>query len=338
MFSVVRLLVIAALSVSFAEAIVSPAYQGAPYAEDGSLESTASTDVDAIFSTISSVDQNGGDSNKTSGRVEANVEQPEGYEYVFGPLKGANSAPHYMGFVLLEKYDPSACAQECNKRSINRVGGACKYFNIWMAFNIVTNHTQSYTCAMYYIPANASTATNTGQGDIMVQQSRGYKRTTLVPDGDFENYRCSDGGAFCFTEKTPTWNGTSPANGNFDATIFHYGDYAYHGTGVGLLGSAYGLDSLPGTLSPVNSLRTKAGRTYSIQFFLSSTFSGPQRERDAYVSVVWNGRVVKTFYTGYAPWHYYEVIVVAGGGDQLSFVGGKAPAWTFIDEVYVFLI
>ena len=51
-----------------------------------------------------------------------------------------------MGFVLLDRYDPHKCAQECNKRGIDRLGGACKYFNIWRA--LLKGKPQSYTCAM----------------------------------------------------------------------------------------------------------------------------------------------------------------------------------------------
>ncbi|KAG7089635.1 hypothetical protein E1B28_011298 [Marasmius oreades] len=288
-------------------------------------------------------DQKGGDaiSLNTSVTIDQAAEErytPEGYEYVFGPLRRANNALHYMGFVFLDSYDPKACAQECNKRGFDSVGGACKYFNIWRAVNIVTRQAQSYTCAMYYIPTDASTATNAGQGNITVDLSRGYRRSSLLSDGGFDSFQCPNGEAFCFTDKTSTWTGTSPFGGHFDASIFHFAYYAYYGTGVGLLGSADGMDKLPGTLSPSHPLQTKAGGTYAIQFFLSSVFSGPVLEKEAFVSVVWNGNVVKTFNTGYASWAYYEVIVTAAGDDRLSFVGGKAPAFTFIDEVYVFLV
>ncbi|KAL0063680.1 hypothetical protein AAF712_009372 [Marasmius tenuissimus] len=188
----------------------------------------------------------------------------------------------------------------------------------------------------YYIPTNASTATNTGQSDISVTLSRGYRRTNLITDGDFEKYQCAGGAAFCFTNMTSDWVGTSPRGGNYDASIFHYEYYAYHSTGVGLLGSAYGSDSLSGTLTYAHPIRTKKGEEYKIQFFLQSTYSGKQREQDAFVSVVWNGQIIETFYTGYMPWAYYEVTVRGTGNDGLAFVGGKAPAFTFIDEVYVF--
>ncbi|KAL0571390.1 hypothetical protein V5O48_010578 [Marasmius crinis-equi] len=259
----------------------------------------------------------------------------EGYEQVFGPLTVANNAPHYMGFVLLDRYDPAMCGQECNKRGIDRLGGACKYFNIWRA--VVDHKPKSYTCAMYYIPTDRSTATNHGQGNLSVTLSRGYRRISLIDDGNFDNYQCPDGGAFCFTNATSSWIGTSPLGGNYDASIFHSIFYAYHGTGVALLGSAFGSDSLPGTLSYAHALKTQHGRDYTVQFFLQSTYSGRILERDAFVSVVWNGQTVKTFQTGYASWAYYEVTVRATGNDRLSFVGGKAPAYTFIDEVYVFL-
>ncbi|KAK1233101.1 hypothetical protein PQX77_003741 [Marasmius sp. AFHP31] len=267
-------------------------------------------------------------------RVTQEAIAVEGYEQVFGPVDAANNAPHYMGFVLLSRYDPQRCAQECNKRVIDRLGGACKYFNIWRALKNGKPH--SYTCSMYYIPTNASTATNTGQGDISVTLSRGYRRTNLITDGDFEKYQCADGTAFCFTNMTSDWIGTSPRGGNYDASIFHYEYYAYRGTGVGLLGSAFGSDSLPGTLTYAHRIRTKKGGEYKIQFFTQSTYSGKQREKDAFVCVVWNGQTIKTLHTGYAPWAYHEVTARGTGNDELAFCGGKAPAFTFIDNIYVF--
>jgi hypothetical protein len=56
----------------------------------------------------------------------------------------------YMGFVFLDRYDVSACALECNKRSPDPVGGACQYFNIWRA--VVNGTPTTYTCSMVSQP------------------------------------------------------------------------------------------------------------------------------------------------------------------------------------------
>ncbi|ESK82341.1 fruit-body specific protein a [Moniliophthora roreri MCA 2997] len=262
------------------------------------------------------------------------ISTPDGYEQVFGPLEAANNAPGYMGFAFLDRYDVQACADLCNKRGVDGNGGACKFFNIWRA--VFSDKPQTYTCSMYYEVTDASTANNYGQGDLKVTQSRGYRRKSVVPDGDFESYQCPDGGDFCYTTSTSTWTATSPAGGNLDATIFHYQPYAHSGNSVALLGSANGADLFPGTLKPANRLDTVPGKTYTIQFFTSSVYSGPVLQRDAYVTVLWNGQEVQTFHTEYAPWTYREVTVTASGNDELAFTGGKSTAYTFIDGVYVF--
>ena len=257
-----------------------------------------------------------------------------------------------MGFAFLDRYDVGACARLCNTRSPDPVGGACLYFNIWRA--LVNGVPTTYTCSMvsgckvlssrvavslliqYYLPTDASTAVNHRQGDLNVTLSRGYRRQSFVVDGGFEGY---DGCLrFCYTESYLNWIGTSPANGTLDATIFVYHEYAHFGQGVGLLGSAVGLDDLAGTLTPRHSLYTTAGHTYQIAFFHSSTFSGPELETDAFVAVLWNGEVVGRVRNGYQPWTFYSFFVTAVGSDVLAFHGGKAPAWSFIDDVFLFKV
>ena len=51
-----------------------------------------------------------------------------------------------MGFVFLDRYDVSACAQECNKRNPSSVSGACQFFNIWRA--VVNGIPTTYSCSM----------------------------------------------------------------------------------------------------------------------------------------------------------------------------------------------
>ncbi|TFK66970.1 hypothetical protein BDN72DRAFT_125476 [Pluteus cervinus] len=100
---------------------------------------------------------------------------PAGYELVFGsPTDGANNAPGYMGFAFLDKYDVQACANLCDTRGADPVGGACKFFNIWRA--VVNGNPTTYTCSMYYEVADESTAVNFGQGDLVVTFSRGYAK------------------------------------------------------------------------------------------------------------------------------------------------------------------
>ncbi len=55
------------------------------------------------------------------------------------------------------------------------------------------------------------------------------------------------------------------------------------------------------------------------------------------MQVIWNGEVVKTIHPGYSDWQYYAVEVVGQGNDLLAFHGGSAPAWSFVDDICVFL-
>lgn len=130
--------------------------------------------------------------------------------------------------------------------------------------------------------------------------------------------------------------GASSAGGFQDATVFHYAPYAHSGNGVALLGSATGADNLTGTLSPTRPLNTLAHKQYTITFFHSSSFSPADEQVDTIAQVLWNGNVVGTIRPGFSLWTYYHFEVVAVGNDTLAFRGGQAPAWSFIDDVYVF--
>ncbi|TFK66971.1 hypothetical protein BDN72DRAFT_822908 [Pluteus cervinus] len=256
---------------------------------------------------------------------------PDGYEFVFGPTGGANNAGGYMGSADLDSYDVAACAAQCNTRGADATGGACQYFNIWRA--VTNGNPTGYTCSMYYIPTDASTATNYGQGDLLVTLSRGYQRISYLPDGGFEDY---NPGGFDFAASDDNWIGTSPPGGTLDATIFNFQPYAHTGNSVALLGSAIGADALPGTLTPAAPLNLEAGKAYWVTFFQNSDFSGGL-ETDAYIEVHWNGAIVLTINPGDENWTYYQVQVTAAGNDQLAFVGGPAPGWSFLDDIYVWL-
>ncbi|KAJ7625788.1 hypothetical protein FB45DRAFT_922306 [Roridomyces roridus] len=249
---------------------------------------------------------------------------PEGYDLVFGPTGGANNAPGYMGFAFLDRYDPEACATLCNGRGYDPVGGVCQYFNIWRA--VVDG---------YYLVADESTAVNFGQGDLVVTLSRGYARKSVVVDGGFEGFtECDD---FCFEPSYTNWVGTSQAGGDEDATIFFFPPYAHTGHGSGLLGAAFGDDSDSGTLTPAQPLKTEDGKNYVVQVFVSNAFSGEQLEAPAAVNVLWNNKVVGTV-KGFQQYTPEQFNVVGTGSDVLAFQGGAAPAWTFLDDVFVALL
>ncbi|KAJ7736590.1 hypothetical protein DFH07DRAFT_779660 [Mycena maculata] len=256
---------------------------------------------------------------------------PDGYELVFGPTGGANNAPGYMGFAFLDRYDVTACAALCNGRGADPVGGVCQYFNIWRA--VVDGIPTTYTCSMYYIPADASTAVNFGQGDLVVTLSRGYSRLSVLPDGGFEGYTACDD--FCFTDSYANWIGTSSSGGQDDATVFFFPPYARTGHGSGLLGSADDADSFNGTLTPAQPLTTEKGKSYVVQAFVGNDFSGQPLENTAFVFILWNGVKVGEV-TGFQHYTPVQATVTATGKDVLSFTGGDAPAWSFLDDISVF--
>ena len=118
--------------------------------------------------------------------------------------------------------------------------------------------------------------------------------------------------------------------------IFFYQTYAHSGNGVAVLGAAAGADTLSSTLTPALPLQTVAGKMYKIYFFHASAFSGPSLERSTVVNVLWNGNVIATIQPGFSNWKLYSFQVTGAGNDVLAFQGGKAPAWSFIDDVSVF--
>ncbi|KAF9530204.1 hypothetical protein CPB83DRAFT_892823 [Crepidotus variabilis] len=267
-----------------------------------------------------------------SKRTLVDPTDPDGYSLVFGPTSGANNAPGYMGFSFLDRYDVAACAKECNQRGADGQGGACKYFNIWRA--VVNGNPTTYTCSMYYLVADQSTATNTGQGDLKVTYSRGYKRLSYAEDGGFESLQKLCFG-FCWTQLDSSWAGINSFGGFDEAAIFYYTPYAHSGGVIGMLGSLGNYDNLPGTLTPVKPLKTVAGKKYLIEFFYASTYSGSNKGANAYVDVSWNGQVVNTV-KGYSTWKPASVEVVGKGGDTIAFHGGAGSAIVFLDDVGVF--
>ncbi|KAJ7705068.1 hypothetical protein B0H16DRAFT_1901942 [Mycena metata] len=174
---------------------------------------------------------------------------------------------------------------------------------------------------------------NYGQGSLVVTYSRGYARNSVLPDGGFEGYTACDD--FCFTASYANWIGTNSPGGVEDALIFYYMPYAHTGHGSAWLGFGNDDNDLPGTLTPAQPLSTGSGAVYVVQCFVSSALSGATLEAAAYVDIEWNGvRVGGT--SGFMQYTFVEASVVGTGGDVLSFVGGAAPAWSFIDDCKVY--
>ncbi|TFK73176.1 hypothetical protein BDN72DRAFT_855015 [Pluteus cervinus] len=196
---------------------------------------------------------------------------------------------------------------------------------------LVSGNPTTYTCAMYYVPADALTATNTGQGNLQVTYSRGYRRITYLPDGSFES--CVDCDS-CWTLVNPNCLPTSPPGGDFDAELFYRPAWAHTGHSFAILGSGFGSDAFAGTLTPKAPLNTVAGKQYLITFFQQSMGLDSQ---DAVAEAQWNGATVLTINPGFQAYTYYEIKVTAAGNDALAFHGGSFPAYDFLDDIYVFL-
>jgi hypothetical protein len=120
--------------------------------------------------------------------------------------------------------------------------------------------------------------------------------------------------------------------------VFFFQPYAHSGNAVALLGSAQGTDALAGTLTAGAPLTTVHGKHYSIGFFHASSFGSPTDEAAAFVDVMWNGATVATIRPGFSDWKFFQFSVTGAGRDVLSFHGGAAPAWSFIDDIAVFHI
>ncbi|TFK67836.1 hypothetical protein BDN72DRAFT_858869 [Pluteus cervinus] len=254
---------------------------------------------------------------------------PAGYQLVFGPTNGANQAPGYMGFSFLDKYDVQACANLCNTRGADSVGGVCQYFNIWRA--LVNGNPTTYTCSFYYLPTDASTATNTGQGNLQVTYSRGYQRISTLLDGGFE-----DCGISCESDPTSDDHWVATSAGSNDAVIAYRDGFGRTGHSLGVLGSIFGEDALSGTITTNPPIPTIAGIDYVLQFFHQSIFM-QNDETNAVLTVFWNGVQVLSIHPGAQAWTPYQVAVTAVGSDVLSFTGGSWPAYDFLDDISLFL-
>ncbi|KAF8654312.1 hypothetical protein AX16_003539 [Volvariella volvacea WC 439] len=261
--------------------------------------------------------------------------RPYTYDLIFGPTNGANNAPGYMGFALLSAYDTDACANLCNGRAADPVGGVCKYFNIWRA--VVNGFPTSYVCSMYTDWTTNNTATNYGQGDLQVTFSRGYRKSSFLPDGGFElwGWTCPN---YCVTQLTNHWRAYDSAGGTQDAVIMYWQQWARTFNALAVLGSLNNVDSLPGTIETRNPLPTYSHWWYKVAFYHRSDRSSPENQANSRVDVLWNGEVVLEIRPGYQGWTHYEVRVFGRGGDKLAFRGGQAPAWSFIDDVGIWVL
>ncbi|KAG7089800.1 hypothetical protein E1B28_011450 [Marasmius oreades] len=260
---------------------------------------------------------------------------PEGFTLTFGPLNASNNAPGFMGFVLLDSYDTAGCASLCNARDFDSVGGLCQFFNIYQGLTSANKTT--FTCSLYYLPTDNSTATNPGDATVSISASRGYRRTSAVPDGSFETFACTPPALTCSIASFNGWVGTSDNATVLDtAAISHDPALAHFGSGSISLGSISGKTNASGT-ETFKVATTVKGRNYALGLFHSNTLRNPTNASLGIVSVVWNGVIVDTI-TGAQNWTFHGYTLTAAGNDTLAFHGGKFPAFDFIDDVFLFLL
>ncbi|ESK86606.1 hypothetical protein Moror_9750 [Moniliophthora roreri MCA 2997] len=250
---------------------------------------------------------------------------PAGYELAFGPLNASTSALGYMGFVFVPTYNPSSCSDLCKVRDFDANGGLCQFFNIYQA---TVNKTASFVCAMYYLPTDNSTATNPGDATVTITESRGYRRISTIEGGTFESLTCTPPAVTCSATTSGGWVGTTDT-----AVIVHNTALAHFGSGAVSLGSLSGNTANAGKVTtPV--LKTKAG-PYVLEFFHTNTLLNPANASNTAVNVTWNGVVIDTL-QGASNWTFHGYTLEAKGNDTLAFVGGKFPAYDFIDDVFLF--
>jgi hypothetical protein len=123
--------------------------------------------------------------------VAKGASTPSGYFNTFTNLQGASSAYGYLGYKVVESYDPSHCASECDNKS------GCLGFNIYVERDPSANPgpncrdpeaVANIKCSFWGGPVYTDTATNTGQWremfEVSIAGSNGYSSlTTQSADG-----------------------------------------------------------------------------------------------------------------------------------------------------------
>ncbi|KAF9266586.1 hypothetical protein L218DRAFT_996750 [Marasmius fiardii PR-910] len=259
---------------------------------------------------------------------------PENFVEVFGPLNASNSAPGFMGFVFIDSYDVAGCANLCKARDFDSVGGLCQFFNIFQG--ATSSNTTTFSCSMYYLPTDNTTATNTGDANVKISNSRGYRRLSATPDPGFETFVCTPPALTCSAQSFGGWVGSSDNATVLDtAAIVHDPTLAHFGSSAISLGSISGRTTASGTQT--RNITTIKGRSYALGFFHSSTQKNPANAAGASVNVTWNGVVIESI-SGAQNWTFHGQTLTATGNDTLAFHGGRAPAFDFIDDVFLYLL
>ena len=117
--------------------------------------------------------------------VAKGASTPSGYFNTFTNLQGASSAYGYLGYKVVESYDPSHCASECNSKD------GCLGFNIYVERDPSANPgpecrdpeaVANIKCSFWGGPVYTDTANNNGQWreqfEVAIAGSNGYSSLT----------------------------------------------------------------------------------------------------------------------------------------------------------------
>ncbi|KAF9480574.1 hypothetical protein BDN70DRAFT_877402 [Pholiota conissans] len=199
--------------------------------------------------------------------------------------------------------------------------------------------------SQYNTLTDASTATNTGQGNIQVTASRGYNRISLIQDGSFQDYTCIlQPGGSCPFIPSAFWTRVIPGQNDF-ILVNNYQGITHSGTSAALF--FFTTNSPPpflgSTLTYALPLNAVPGKTYVISLF--HTPSSDQSTSGApMVSALWNG-VPAINITQPGPVDISTVLtyfniqaeVVATGHDTFVLQDGTAFTHTvYIDDIAIF--
>ena len=199
----------------------------------------------------------------------------------------------------------------------------------------------------YDTVTDASTATNTGQGTLLVTNSRGYSRVSAVQDGSFQDFTCivtasngcpfapsafwtrvfTVGNDFILVNNFPAHSGTSSALFFFDSAE-----------------AIEGQTDVPSTLAYTPKLKVVPGAQYLLSFFFTPNSFGPTSGSDTLISVLWNGADVldvkepaNSDISQSLTFLNAQVVVTATGNDTLVFQNGAAdPHQMYLDDIALF--
>ena len=195
---------------------------------------------------------------------------------------------------------------------------------------------------------DSSTATNTGQGNLLVTNSLGYSRISLIQDGSFQDFTCiitqTNG---CPFVPSAFWTRFFDPSVQYDFVLVN--NFGGH-SGTSSADFFFGPPT-PDSIASGSSLTyalplgTVPGTSYVISLFVtnSNLFPAPANLTGALMSVLWNGvdvldavQVGPETFNGLTFFNI-QATVVAKGNDTFVLKNGGAFAHAmFVDDIALF--